>query len=154
MFKEEDRKRIFNKKVCGVVEFILPSDLGYYKGWIGSTENEYFSIAFVKGVLSVSLEEREMQVGWNISNVAMVTHLHKLITTQKMDISAISKMVNTYNLDGCDDDVKAIKFTDVMTVLKWKFASRKVKVDEHFLNSVFNTTPTEELFPVDLTVKL
>jgi hypothetical protein len=133
-FKDEDRKRIQNKKVCDVVEFIVPSDLGYYKGWIGSTENEYFSVAFVKGVLSVSLEEREMRVGWDITNVAMVSYLHDLLTTKKMDVSTINHIVDVYNKESCENDIKSVKFTDIMKVLDWKFKSRKVKVDIHFLN--------------------
>lgn len=135
LFRDEEKKRIQGKKVCDVVEFVIPSDLGYYKGWIGSTENEFFNIALVKGVLSISLEEREMCVGWKITNVAMITHLHKLITSTKINAVDIAKILDTYNHKDCDADVKDVKFSDVMKVLKWKFKSRKVKVDEHFLNS-------------------
>lgn len=128
------KKRIEGKKVCDVVEYTVPSLVGPYKGWIGSVEDEYFSVALVKGIVSVSLEEREMKLGWNIIRYAIVEHLHTILTSKKFNTKVRKQLIEAYNDIGSDKDIELITFKDVMTLLKWKFKSRKVKVDEYFLN--------------------
>jgi hypothetical protein len=131
---DELRKRIEKKKVCNVVEYILLSHAGPYKGWLGSVEDEYFSITFVKGIVSISLDEREMRLGWTINNYGMVEHLHKILVSKNIKFETIQKLADAYNLIGADHDTMNITFHDVMKVFNWKFKSRKVKVEEHFLN--------------------
>jgi hypothetical protein len=127
----DQKKKLQDKKVCDVTEMVLPSIIGYYKGWIGSTEEEYFSIVFVKGIITVSLEEREFRLGREPINYSVVDSLHESLIGP---ITAAKKTtVDLYNTKLYLDDVKLLTFKDVMKSLKWKLDTG-VEVEEHYLS--------------------
>ena len=96
--------------------------------WIGSTEEEYFSVSFVKGVLGISLEEREMLLGKNPINYAMVSELMNKLSKVKNNREKSLDVARKYNKVGYIKDLEEIGFEDVMKVLKWKKFSPKIKV--------------------------
>ena len=129
---EEFKKSIENKKVCDVVEFRLSSPDGIYKGWMGSVEDAYFSTTFVKGIISISISEREMCLGWVCTSYAVIDKLYDVLSG-KITLNT-EYFIDEYNSKNYLNDVQSITFKDVMKVYKWKFKSRKVKVEQHFLN--------------------
>ena len=129
---KEQLDMLQNKKVCNVTEMIMPSIAGSYKGWCGSTEDAYFSIVFVRGIMTVSLEEREMCLGWNPINFAAIDVLADAGKGKATE--AKNAIIDEYTTRLYLDDVSLIKFSDVMKPLKWKMKSRSVKVEDHFMN--------------------
>lgn len=130
---KENLIRLQKKVVCNVTELFAPSNIvGSYKGWLGSTEEEYFSIVFVNGILTISLEEREMCLGWRSLSYAIIDTVADAYSGKASVAKNI--LVQEYDLHLYLKDLNEIKFKDVMKTLKWKLKSKKVKVDEHFLN--------------------
>jgi hypothetical protein len=126
---KEDVERIQNKKVLDITEFDEYSSIvfGYYKYWMGSTEEHYFSICYIKGLLSISLEEREMFLGKFPINYAIATELIDAMSDVKNDQQAAFDVADKYNLNGYLKTYKEIKVEDVLEVLKWE-KSENVKV--------------------------
>lgn len=122
---KEELQRIQNQKVMDVEEYNETGILGDYKAWRGSTETSFFFIVFMKGVVTVIIEEREMLIGTRITTYATLTKLVKM--ANKPDSA---EWFAKYNVSEYKDDLNALKFEDVMTALKWKFHSKKVKVKE------------------------
>lgn len=117
------------KVVCDVCEY-HPSHftLGKFTSWRGSTESEYFSIVFIKGMLTISVAERECQVGEpeNVVNYAMSTSLKAAL--DKTTENARSE----YNRLVDPKEQAEISFADVMTALNWSY-KEGVKVDYDML---------------------
>lgn len=131
-------KRLQNKKICDVTEIVVASSVGYYKGWTGSTEEKWFSIVFVKGVLTVSVEEREMYLGKFPINLALSDTLEEMLSPPVT--ATKNMMVDMYNSSLYLEDLRKITFKDIMKLLKWKFLNRNVKVQEHFLSESLTNT--------------
>ena len=77
---KDTRARIENKVVCDVIEHTFSTPIGTFKGWRGSVEEAYFSVTFVKGVISLSMSEREMCVGWELISYAIIESVNEIIT--------------------------------------------------------------------------
>jgi hypothetical protein len=122
---KEDIERVQNRKVMDVEEYEVSGMLGDYKAWKGSTEAEYFYIVFMKGVVTVILEEREMLIGKNVISYAILTKLFNLANKPNSVES-----FDEYNETSYKEDLKSVTFQDIMVSLKWKFYSDKVKIKE------------------------
>jgi hypothetical protein len=109
---------------------------------MGSTEDAYFSIIFTHGVLCVAFEEREMCLGWNSINYAVVDSIADSFTYPPS--AAKDLIVRQYDQKFAVEDVETIQFKDVMKSLKWKYKSKKVKLEEHFLTLPTVLLPKEE----------
>lgn len=120
---KEEIRRLQNQKVMDVEEYDEANHLGEFKAWKGSTEMAYFYIIFSRGVLTVVLEEREMLIGSRITTYATLTKLAKMAKTPEA-----VEWFTKYNLTGYQEDIKNVTFGHVMTTLKWKLHSKKVKV--------------------------
>jgi len=101
---------------------------GNYKAWFGSTETEYFSIIFVRAILTISIAEREMELGKKTINYAILTKLYNNLDNKSKE-QAESDFIK-YNMYGYKEDLKHVTFDDIMTVLKWTYYSDKVKIKE------------------------
>lgn len=107
--------------VCDVCESRHVSLYGEFINWRGSTETEYFSIIFLKGILTVSIDEREMRLGQDPMNFALSAKLAELFATAKGDIEQTAMAVK-YSREEYKKELDAVSFTDVMVVLQWKYA--------------------------------
>lgn len=117
--------------VCDVCERHLTVPMvGKVVNWRGSVEQEYFSITFLRGVLTLSLVEREMLLGHNALNIAMVEPLASVV--QGGDSIAAVEATYNYNLKQSEKDVNTISFTDVMVALSWRYAPN-AKIDYDLL---------------------
>jgi len=140
-----------NRLIEYVTEYKIKSiDGKKYVGWYGTTETEFFSIVFVGGVVSVSLAERQMQIGESYCLPLIVSKLEKaaLIDDQMEKIRILSK----YNLNYANRDLEKATFKDIMKPLGWKFASKKVKVQYDLVESGFYDTNVEEPTPINITL--
>lgn len=125
----DDIKRVQNKKVMDVTEYVEPSPLGgKYKAWTGSTEMEFFSLMFMRGILTVSVYERECETGENAVNYGMLASLQDRMLEMTGDQA--SRYLFEYNISLYEEDMKNLSFNDVMTALNWEFHSDKVKVKD------------------------
>lgn len=122
---KEEIQRVQNRKVMDVEEYNDTGVFGDYKAWRGSTETEYFYIVFMKGVVTLMLEEREMLIGSNIICYATLT---KLVKMAKRTDSV--EWFTKYNATEYREDLKSTTFEDIMVSLNWKFHSKKVKIKE------------------------
>lgn len=122
---KEEIQRVQNRRVMDVEEYNETGIFGDYKAWRGSTEGEYFYIVFMKGVITVILEEREMLIGTRGIVYSTLTKLVK-IANEPDPVEWFIK----YNEFGYKEDLKTITFEDVMVTLKWKFYSKNVKIKE------------------------
>lgn len=105
-----------NRVVCDVTEYRFTTEqFGKVISWRGSVSDEYFSILFVKGLLEVSLAEREMQLG-NAS-------VHYALTERAFNVSPDPiQAANQYGITEINDDVERMTFVDIMVALNWKYA--------------------------------
>lgn len=128
---EAIKKSIQNKKVANVAEHEVDHVIhGRYKLWKGTTELEYFTISFIKGIITISICEREYQIMDNIFHYAVLKDLSEELERVNKDNKSLNPIIQPeYNFDK---DLDTIKFSDVMRILKWKYVSRKVKVDTSF----------------------
>ena len=125
----KDIESVQNRKVMDVTEYTEPSPVGgKYKAWTGSTEMEFFSIMFMRGILTVSLNERECEAGQNIVNYGMLASLQDRML--KMTHEQAARYLFEYNMSLYEEDMNNLSFNDVMTALNWEFHSDKVKVKE------------------------
>lgn len=130
---KEQIERVQNKVVEDVTEYNGVNDMGKYKLWTGSTEMEYFNIIFVRGVLTISLEEREMLLGGNsVIYYAMTQMLIDVLSKVKNNnISVEAKEAcERYHLNEYVGELNDVDFKAVRKILKWKMKSKKVKVNE------------------------
>lgn len=106
--------------VCDVCEYHLTNPLvGKMSMWRGSVEQEYFSITFMRGILTVSLVEREMLLGHSAINFAIVSELAEVMA--RGDSIATAEATYNYSLKQSDKHQKEISFTDVMVALGWRY---------------------------------
>ena len=106
--------------VCDVTEYRTSHPLvGQIVAWRGSVEAEYFSITFMKGILTLSLAEREMLIGQNAVNYAVVSVLGEAMA--RGDSIASAEATFNYHLKQGEKDTKEISFTDVMVALGWRY---------------------------------
>ena len=123
-----------NRVVCDVLEIRTTTPMfGKMVNWRGSVADEYFSILFFKGILVVSLEEREGQLGHNSVKYAMSESLVKALKGAPTD-DAIARTEASfdYYLKVSPKESDEVSFTDVMVALFWRYAP-KAKIDYDLL---------------------
>lgn len=105
-----------NRVVCDVTEYRFTTEqFGKVISWRGSVNEEYFSLLFVKGLLEVSLAEREMKLG--------ETGLHYALTERAFNVSDDPVVAaNQYGIAEMNDDVERLTFVDILVALNWKYA--------------------------------
>ena len=122
-----------SRVVCDVLETRTATTMfGQMVNWRGSVAEEYFSILFFKGMLVVSLEEREGQLGQNSVNYAMSQSLSKALKEAPEEAIARTEACFDYYLKISPKESKEISFTDVMVALFWKYAPN-AKIDYDLL---------------------
>jgi hypothetical protein len=113
-----------NRTVCDVCEYHITDPLlGKMASWRGSVKDEYFSILFVKGVLTVSLVERECQLGHEAINFAMSEPLFKALRENQDEILKTDATFD-YFVKQSPKEQEVVHFIDVMVVLDWRYAER------------------------------
>jgi hypothetical protein len=122
--------------VCDVTEYHPTHPLvGRIASWRGSTETEYFSIVFVKGMLTVSVAERECHVAdtEHTVNYAMTDNL-KAALDKATGGGATAALEARYDYEKLKDpeEQAKISFADVMTALDWRY-KEGVKIDHDVL---------------------
>jgi len=114
-----------DRTVCDVCEsHQTDSLLGKIVSWRGSVEEEYFSIIFAKGILTVSLVEREYNLGRSAVNFAMSEHLFKVLKESKDNAALRTTAVFDYHMKRSQKEQEEISFIDVMVILEWRYAER------------------------------
>lgn len=132
--------RIKGKKVCDVTrhKFLnhVPLDMAKmpFVQWRGSTEDEFFVATFYGGLMTLDINEREMLLG-NEETVTIVALASKVQTlnaasTSDEEFAHKVQMNAEYLAKGYMDDVENLKFSELMKIIGWKFASRKVKEED------------------------
>ena len=118
-----------------VVECVTKSsenNLAYGKisVWRGALKDEYFSIMFVGGVIVVSIEEREMELGKNSVTYA---ESQSLLDTAELVKGSSPEMQGSIQLEYKDviskREQNEITFADLMFIFNWQYAEG-AKVDE------------------------
>ncbi len=110
-----------NRVVCDVTDFHMDTPAGPVSSWRGSVAEEYFSIMFLRGILTVSVVERECQLGHNAINYAMSTALAEPLKAAGDNAIMATEAHFNYNLKQGPKEQKEISFTDVMVVLGWQY---------------------------------
>lgn len=116
--KELDK--LSNRKVCNIEEFCMESMLGPIKAWKGSTDEEFFSLLFTNGMLSICIDEREMFLGTEAIGVAMATELKEAIEVAKTDEQKGVELTQQYTSGKSNEDTKNITLDDCLEVLGWE----------------------------------
>ena len=88
--------------------------------WRGSVTDEYFVISFIRGVLSISLNERECNLDNNVCHYAVSDGLF----ASSKEKTNLMEVMGDYVKTSHDKEQNEISFTDVMAILDWKY-------DEH-----------------------
>lgn len=123
-----------NRKICDVEEFSIDTLYGKAKAWKGSTEEEYFSLLFVNGMLTLCISEREMFLGTVAIAVAMTKKLKEAVEVSKVDELVGLQMTQTYTDSGeMNEDIKKITLKDCMKVLRWKLKPNAKIFFDNFL---------------------
>lgn len=133
---DKQTETLKNRVVCDVCQsFRTDPLLGKIVNWRGSVADEYFSILFFKGILVVSLEEREMMLGHNSVKYAMSESLVKALKGAPTD-DAIARTEASfdYYLKVSPKETDEISFTDVMVALFWRYAPN-AKIDYDLLST-------------------
>ena len=113
-----------NRVVCDVCEYHITDPLlGKMASWRGSVKDEYFSILFVKGVLTVSLVERECQLGHSAINYAMSECLFKALKENKEEILKTDATFDYYTKQSVKEQ-NEVHFIDIMVALNWNYGER------------------------------
>ena len=113
-----------NRQVCDMTEFHITDPVhGKLTSWRGSVQNEYFSIIFIKGILVVSLVERECKLGECSINYAMTEGLENALKECKDNPEQGSQISSDYANNQSVEDQKNISFTDVMKSLNWNYST-------------------------------
>lgn len=114
---EKIAKTVQDRVVCDITELRLNNfeqdpTLGKIVSWRGTVNDEFFSILFVKGLLEISLVEREMLLGQNLIFYART----------ELSDNANNNANISYSLKDSNLEQDNITFVDVMVTLKWKYA--------------------------------
>jgi hypothetical protein len=110
-----------NKKVCNIDEYTADTIFGSGRGWMGSTENEFFHILFINGMLSICISEREMLLDQNGVGVGMTKELRQAVNVSKVDEEAGLLLTKEYSSSGrMDEDMDNITLKDVLEALGWE----------------------------------
>jgi hypothetical protein len=117
---QADLIQVQNRIVCDVSEFQSRIEDVEVKSWTGSTNEEYFCICFVKGILTITIEERECHVGRKQINYGVSEDLKTLLVNAQKNNGNAQQVAVEYVSSGYIQDVKNISFKDVVKVLKWK----------------------------------
>ena len=115
-----------NRVVCDVEEFKQSHPFfGRFIAWRGSLAEEYFNAMFMRGLLTVSVAERECHLPDNICNYAIAEPLAKYASMVSNAITPIGDVaaIKEYHEKQLPKDLAEINFTDVMVVLNWRYAS-------------------------------
>lgn len=110
-----------NRVVCDVTDYHVDTSVGPASSWRGSVAEEYFSIMFLRGILTVSLVERECQLGHDAVNYAMSETLANSLKVAGDNAIMTTEANFNYNLKQSQKEQKEISFTDVMVVLGWQY---------------------------------
>jgi hypothetical protein len=110
-----------NRLVCDVTEYKMDTPAGPVSAWRGSVAEEYFSITFIRGILTLSVVERECQLGQNAVNYAMSSALSEPLKVAGDNAIMATEAHFNYNLKQAAKEQKEISFTDVMVVLGWQY---------------------------------
>ena len=110
-----------NKKVCNVEEYQSETIFGPGRSWKGSTEEEFFYILFINGMLSLYISEREMLLEEKGIGVGMTPELADAVNVSKTDETAGLLLTSKYTSSGkMDDDMVNITFDDILKTLDWE----------------------------------
>jgi hypothetical protein len=113
-----------NRTVCDVTEYHITDPLlEKMASWRGSVKDEYFSILFVKGVLTVSLVERECQLGHTAVNYALSEPLFKALRENQEEILKTDAAFDYY-VKQSPKEQDVVHFIDIMVALNWRYAER------------------------------
>jgi hypothetical protein len=110
-----------NRVVCDVTQYQMDTPAGPVTSWRGSVAEEYFSIMFLRGILTVSLVERECQLGTNAVNYAMSANLAESLKVAGDNAIMSTESHFNYNTKQSQKEHKEVSFTDVMVVLGWQY---------------------------------
>lgn len=131
-------KKFKGRKVCDVSRKIslntmpLGTPLPFIT-WKGSTETEYFIATFYAGMVIIDIQEREMLLGQTeFYIIALAPTLYKL-NDASMTIEQFNQKVSLnaeYLVKHYNEDIKNIQFKDVMKIMGWKYASKKIKEED------------------------
>jgi len=112
-----------NKKVCSVEECPTETVFGPGRAWKGSTENEFFYILFIDGMLSLYISEREMLLEEKGIGVGMTPELQEAVDVSKIDKNDGLALTKKYTSSGkMDEDMANITLDDILETLDWKLA--------------------------------
>ena len=123
-----------NRLVCDLLETrtTVPG-VGRIVSWRGSTQEEYFSVLFVRGIFSVSVNERECQLNDSIVNYAMSMALSKAMKGfPGRDELSKQEDIHNYFDRLADKEMDEITFSDAMMLLNWTY-KLGAKVDVNLL---------------------
>ena len=125
-----------NKQVCDVQEYHITHAIhGKMASWNGSVNDEYFHIIFVKGMLIVSVAERECQLSKTgyIINYAMSESLTNALSFNNKE--SVESIEAKYNYEHIYEpkEQSEINFDDIMAALKWCYKDENVKIDYDML---------------------
>jgi hypothetical protein len=90
-------------------------------GWNGTTEDEFFVMAFVVGVLTISINEREMRLADpdSLSVAGFSKNCYDRLTAGNKE-----KALEYNNVDY-HKELESLEFKDVMKLLKWTWKDKK-----------------------------
>ena len=93
-----------------------------YIVWRGETEDGYFIVCFLDGLLSVSFSEREMFLLYTMKNVGITANAYaSMINTQSNPFEKMTEdPISTYLNEQYLEEVKNLTFQDVLDFLGWK----------------------------------
>ena len=120
----EESKLFFDRHKVKSINLIkcIP---GNYR-WSGETDNLYFNIIFLDGILYISMDEREMRSTENFKNIAAVDELISINESMKsfdfqsklsFDFKKIKKQSEDFVEKYHDVD---FTISEIMKFLKWK----------------------------------
>jgi hypothetical protein len=118
-FDESTIDKIANRKVCDVVEYDMDTLLGPMKAWKGSVEEEYFSLIFADGIVSLAINGQEMMLGSEATNIAMAEELHEANLIADNNYEAAIQLIQDYRSEKFYQDCKEILFDDICKLLNW-----------------------------------
>lgn len=131
----EELDKLSKRKVCNVEEFELETLLGPAKFWKGSTEEEYFTLLFTNGMLTLCFNEREMLLDQDPVGVGMVAELREAVDVSKTDEAKGLELTQAYTGGPkFEGDVKNITFGDALEVLGWEMKDGAKIMFDNFLS--------------------
>lgn len=137
-------KMMKGKKVCNITRHLqknpivngVSSVLPYIR-WNGTTENEYFYAMFYGGMVLMNINERELllNTSTDFKIIALSKYLESLIKASETTNDFLKKIQCNaeYVKENFQKDLESITFQDIMSILGWKFLSRKVKEDDSYV---------------------